>query len=109
MVAVTIRPHIASDPAALPRPSARVATVAKILECDPSDVRRMIRKGDLEAHVKGVRGVRVFLDSVADYQARLTIKPSAERTVIHKSKPRSAPSTAAFRAAMAGAKAKGIV
>src|SRR5690242_18406488 len=77
--AVTHQPrqqfHLADDPAVYVRPSARVATVARLLECDPGDIRRLIAVGQLEAHGKGKRGVRVFLDSVQAYQERLTVIP----------------------------------
>jgi hypothetical protein len=76
---MNIRPHIASDPAAFLRPSARVARVAEILDCDERDVRRMIEEGDLEAHGKGKRGVRVFLDSVSDYQASRILAVKGKR------------------------------
>ena len=50
------------------RRSARVSTVAEILDCDESQVRRLLKTGALEAHRVGKRGVRVFLDSVSRYQ-----------------------------------------
>lgn len=100
--------HIAQDPASYVRPSARVATVATLLECDPGDIRRLIASGQLEAHGKGKRGVRVFLDSVQTYQERLTVIPKV-RQAPARPRPRSAASTSAHRAAMAGLRAKGIV
>ncbi|HEX4027483.1 MAG TPA: helix-turn-helix domain-containing protein, partial [Rhizomicrobium sp.] len=63
---------------ALVRPSARVSRVADLLDCDESEVRRLIDGGELQAHGLGKRGVRVFLDSVAAYQAvkhRITKSP----------------------------------
>lgn len=105
-----IRPHIALDPASAPRPSAKVTTVAELLDCDPGDVRRLVKTGDIEAHGKGKRGVRVYLDSVRAYQDLQRKVPTAERkTVIHKPKHRSSASTASFRAAMAGLAAKGLL
>lgn len=106
---MSLRPHIALDPADAPRPSARVATVAGILDCDESDVRRLVRAGELEAHGKGIRGIRVFLDSVRAYQDRQA-KPLPPRSpgLVHRPKPRTQASTAAFRSAMAGLKAKGL-
>lgn len=107
---MNVRPHIAHDPSLLPRPSARVARVAELLDCDESDIRRLIRCGQLEAHGKGVRGVRVFLDSVRDYQDRRAIDAISGPAAPPKAKSRrTAASTAAYRAAMAGLKAKGIV
>ena len=102
-------PPLSYEAAALVRASARVATVAGLLDCHPSDIRRLVDAGELQAHTKGTRGVRVFLDSVADYQARQarhprgTRKPAAARP---HGKPPAA--TAAFRRAMAGLKAKGL-
>lgn len=106
---MTARLHIAADPATAVRQSARVATVAAMLDCHPSDVRRLIVAGELETHGKGVRGIRVFLDSVAAYQERQT-KPLPKRApaLINKPKAPAPASTASFRAAMAGLKAKGL-
>ena len=105
---MTLRPAIALDPGAYVRQSARVATVAGLLDCHPGDVRRLVDAGELEAHGKGVRGVRVYLDSVTDYQERRARPAKANQQVIHKPKARAAASTAAFRAAMAGLQAKGL-
>ncbi len=106
---MTQRAHLAADPAAYLRPSARVASVAEYLDCNPGDVRRLIDDGELEAHGKGVRGIRVYWDSVAEYQARKTIKAKRKPAVIPKAKPRAPASTSSFRSAMAGLRAKGIV
>lgn len=105
---MNMRPRLADDPAAYVRPSARVARIAELLDCDPGDIRRLIAYGELEAHGKGVRGVRVYLDSVQDYQARRAVVPRLAPAVPKKTKPRAPASTAAYRAAMAGLKAKGI-
>lgn len=50
------------------RPSARIKTVAKLLDCNQSQVRELVTSGALESHRIGKRGWRVFLDSVAAYQ-----------------------------------------
>lgn len=109
---MTFRPSLATDPAdapRAPRQSKRVAWVAEHLDMHPGDVRRLVDRGELEAHGTGVRGIRVFLDSVADYQERQAKSPKVSPTpIIHKPKARSAASTAAFRAAMAGLRAKGL-
>lgn len=52
------------------RRSVRVRTVAEILDCDESQVRRLVAERALEAHPFGKRGIRVYLDSVTDYQLR---------------------------------------
>lgn len=107
---VTLRPHIALDPASAPRPSAKVATVAEMLDCDQGDVRRLVKAGEIEAHGKGKRGIRVFLDSVRGYQDRQTKAATGSRQgLIHKPKARAQASSARFRAAMAGLSAKGLV
>ena len=104
---MTVRPHIALDPADAPRPSARVATVAGILDCDESDVRRMVVAGTLEAHGHGIRGIRVYLDSVRAYQEAKVIIPKGEKA---KPRPRKAPvSAAAHRAAEAALRQSGII
>lgn len=103
--------HIAYDPASTVRPSARVRTVAAMLDEHEREIRRMLKDGELEGHGKGARGVRIYLDSVAAYQQRRAIAVPVGRKLPTASKPpRPAPaSTAAHRAAMAGLKAKGII
>lgn len=54
------------------RKSAKIATVAELMECTVSDIYKLVRNGELECHGKGLRGVRIFLDSVARYQQRQT-------------------------------------
>lgn len=51
------------------RPSARVKTAAALLDCDESHIRLMLKSGQLEGHRIGVRGVRVYVDSIAALQA----------------------------------------
>ncbi|HWU54800.1 MAG TPA: helix-turn-helix domain-containing protein, partial [Rhizomicrobium sp.] len=63
-----------------PRPSARVKTVAKLLEIDASQVRRMVADGSLEAHRIGKRGIRIFLDSVQAWQDATIIQPTRSLT-----------------------------
>lgn len=101
---MTARATLPVDPAALSsvRPSARVRTVADILDCDESQVRRLILAKKLETHGLGKRGLRVYLDSVRDYQAGKEPAP----------KPKSVPSKAGRAAhlhAMAELRARGIV
>jgi len=57
-----------SEAARAVRPSARIKTVAKLLDCNQSQVRELVVIGALEAHRIGKRGWRIFLDSVAAYQ-----------------------------------------
>lgn len=72
----------------LVRNSARVATVARMLDCDASQVRRLIRCGALEFHRVGKRGIRIYLDSVAAYQEAQTdhpgSRPKAPRKLVKK-------------------------
>lgn len=56
------------------RQSRKVATVAAALELEESQVRRLVETGQLEAHGIGKRGLRIYLDSVAEYQARTARK-----------------------------------
>jgi hypothetical protein len=96
--------HIALPPDPEIRRSAKIATVAAMMDCDVTDIYRMIKKGELETHGKGKRGIRVFLDSVARYQERQT------KTVRDKLVPRRARAPgAAHRSAVAGLKAKGLL
>lgn len=53
----------------MPRPSWRIKKVAAVLDCDLSQVSRMVKNRQLEAHKVGKRGVRVYVDSVRAYQA----------------------------------------
>lgn len=57
------------------RPSARVSTVAQLLGDDPRQIRRMVARGDLEAHRQGKRGIRIYLDSVEAWQRGNPLKP----------------------------------
>ena len=91
------------------RPSARVARVAALLDMHDSDIRRMVKKGELEAHGKGVRGMRVYLDSVRDFQKRRD-RREGDRSDLVTQKPRIKTQVhrAAFQEAMAGLRAKGL-
>jgi excisionase family DNA binding protein len=71
---MTARPH-PTDATPRPRQSVKVATVAAMLECDDSTVRRLVRDGQLQAHRTGKRGIRVYLDGVATYQAAHDVIP----------------------------------
>lgn len=85
---MTLRAALAPDQAAFVRQSVRVARVAELLDCADSDVRRLIDRGELEAHGIGKRGVRVYLDSVGDYQARR--RRRARKPLEVRPKPRTA-------------------
>lgn len=92
------------------RPSARVRTVAKLMEEDDSEVRRMVARGDLEAHRKGKRGIRIYLDSVADFQRRRELAPvGSHRLAAFDTGPERAITNAGHRAAMASLRKDGIV
>jgi hypothetical protein len=106
---MTFRPHIAGNPADAPRRSGKVKAVAEILDMAQSHVRQLIESGELETHGVGKRGVRVYLDSVADYQqrkARTYAQPPLRRPPERKPKPAS---LAAHRAALASLKAAGCL
>src|SRR5262245_48136763 len=107
---MTFRPYIAADPAAAPRPCATVKAVAAILAVDQSQVRRLVQTGELEAHTVGKRGVRIFLDSLVDYQQRKTRQPIRGAAGAPKPKIRRNPaSTAAHRQALAVLRANGCL
>jgi hypothetical protein len=103
---MTAASHIAALPTMV-RPSARVARVAGLLDCDESDVRRMLRSGELEGHSKGVRGKRVYLDSVATYQESRAIVPEVRGPA--PTAKRITVSSAAHRAAAASLRESGIL
>ena len=90
-----------------PRPSAKVKTVAEMLDADPAIVRRLVDKGELESHTIGKRGVRIYLDSVADYQDR-QMRQIAKRETRSEKRERRQSTRAAARAAIAGLKAWGV-
>lgn len=92
------------------RESRRVATIAAMLELDESQVRRLVDEGELEAHRIGKRGLRVYLESVAAYQARQA-RP-ATRKLEHRARvnaARRAVATSAHRFAMAELEKAGIL
>lgn len=89
-----------------PLQSARVRHVANLLDCDDSQIRRLVANGELEAHNVGRRGVRIFLSSVKDYQDR-KIMPAAP--YLRPAAPRRKASSSAHRAAMAELQRDGIV
>lgn len=80
-----------------PRPSARVGKVAQMLDCDESQIRRMIKSGQLTGHRIGKRGWRIFLDSVAEFQTHGGA-PLAPRYSTRDNKSVSQPSRACRRA-----------
>lgn len=92
-----------------PRPSAKVRTVAAILDAHESDIRRMVDDGTLEAHGKGKRGVRVYLDSVADYQARKARGPRRQAQAAELPKARRRVHLAAHSAAVERLRARGLM
>lgn len=52
------------------RRSVRIGTLAADLDCDESQIRELLEKGEIEGHGLGTRGVRVYVDSVIAYQER---------------------------------------
>jgi excisionase family DNA binding protein len=88
------------------RRSARVSTVARLLDCDESQVRRLVRAGTLEAHRIGKRGLRIFLDSVATYQ-EARAEPSAQSLVMTRQ--RRAAARSSHIAAIAKLRARGLL
>jgi len=104
---MTLRPALAADPAALVRPVARVRTVAELLDCDESDVRRMVADGTLEAHSYGIRGIRIYLDSVRAYQESRQIVPKAPKAKLRSA--RAAAARAVYSASEDALRKSGIL
>lgn len=104
---MTARATFPTADAASPRPSARIGRVAELLDCDESDVRRMLRDGELEGHGKGIRGKRVYLDSVAAYQQSRTIAPKVPKHRLRAQ--RSSVSRAAQGGAVAALRKAGLL
>lgn len=59
------------------RQSLRVRRVAQLLDMDMGSVYKLIKRGELEAHKSGTRGMRIYADSLQDFQTRRRINPSA--------------------------------
>jgi len=85
------------------RPSWRVRRVAADLDCDATQVRRLVYSGQLEAHRIGKRGIRVYLDSLKAYkEAR-----SLGRPVLPRPAPRAI-ATPGYLEAMAYLRKRGM-
>jgi excisionase family DNA binding protein len=100
-------PALAAVPAAFVRPSARVIRVMELLDVDESTVRRLIDRGEIEAHGVGKRGIRVYLDSVRDYQDARAIPPKGGKPKLKAQ--RSDVARAAHRGAEAALRKSGII
>ena len=92
------------------RESRRVATVASALDMDEFQVRALIDAGELEAHGIGKRGIRVYLDSVRDYQERNVKAAKAQRSQrIATARHRRQTGNASHQTAMAELRRHGVV
>ncbi len=88
------------------RPSARVSAVAQMMDCDQSQVRRLVKTGALESHRVGKRGLRIFLDSVAVYQESRTeqiVRPREQKQQTH------AIARESYKDALATLRARGLL
>src|SRR5262245_20868478 len=102
----TTRLHVAGNPLDAPRPSGTVKAVAEVIGAHPATVDRLVDSGALEGYQLGKR-IRVYWDSVADYQGRNGIKPTAKAPDSPPPKHRPKPaSIAAHRAAVASMDAR---
>lgn len=52
------------------RASVRPATAAERLDCDRSQVYRLVRAREIEGHRIGKRGLRIYIDSLEAYRRR---------------------------------------
>jgi excisionase family DNA binding protein len=100
-------PALAADPAVFVRPSARVIRVMELLDVDESTVRRLIDRGEIEAHGVGKRGIRVYLDSVRGYQDARAVPPKGGKPKLKAQ--RSDVARAAHRGAEAALRKSGII
>jgi excisionase family DNA binding protein len=89
------------------RRSIRVRTAAVILDCDETQIRALLRSGQVEGHRIGTRGVRVYLDSLDAYRERRAIVPAVADNMERKRG--AVRQSAAHREAMAQAKEWGIL
>lgn len=108
-----MRPRLAELAGPDMRESRRVRTVAAMLDADETTVRRLIETGELESHTIGKRGVRVYLDSISDYQARQARTarprpPDQGQAAMRRPRPAAA-SSAAHSAAKAWLRSQGIL
>lgn len=88
--------------------SLRVATVAAILDCDETMVRRLVAQGKLRAHRLGKRGIRIYLSSIDAYRQSLEISPPRQRPEANAPTRRKQRPSAAQLQAMAHLKSLGI-
>jgi excisionase family DNA binding protein len=72
------------DPA--PRQSVRPSTVAELLVVSRLTVYKLIKTGELQAHAISARGVRVYLDSVEEFQRRHVILSTADQRALRLAK-----------------------
>lgn len=89
------------------RLSVRVAKVAKALDMDEANVRRLVNDGELEGHRAGKRGIRIYVDSVEEYRRRNHLGPKQPEPPQPKPQRKRGP-TAAAREALAALKAAGV-
>ena len=91
---------------AMVRPSARVSAVAQMMDCDQSQVRRLVKTGALESHRVGKRGLRIFLDSVAAYQESRTERIVCPR---EQKQQKRAIARKSYKDALATLRARGLI
>jgi hypothetical protein len=91
------------------RPSIRIAKLAEAWDCDISQIRDLIKAGELEAHGIGRRGVRVYVDSANGYQTKKTRQPKTTNAPLAHLKPkRRTADDAQHKAAMAVLRRQGL-
>src|SRR5262249_21379312 len=93
------------------RLSVRIERVCKVLDVSPRQVGKLIAAGEIEAHKIGARGIRVYLDSLADFRERQKIVPKGRRNkaLPPVRPPPSAASRAAHNAAVAELRKMGLL
>lgn len=90
------------------RRSLRVAKVADLLDTEPSQIRKLLKAGELDGHRIGKRGLRVYVDSIEAYQQRNQVgAAAAPPTSLSRPHHKRGPSAAA-RAALASLRVAGI-
>ncbi|WP_167771619.1 helix-turn-helix domain-containing protein [Bradyrhizobium niftali] len=90
------------------RSSVRVSKAAELLEVDICTIYRAIRSGDIEAHFVGKRGIRVFADSLRNYQERNLVAPRS-RSKSSRQRPRSRPHSVQYQEAEAFLRDQGVL
>lgn len=103
--------RIADDPAVAMgvRPAVRVKKAAALLDMNEAHVRELVDRGELESFRIGRRGIRIYLDAIADYQKRGARRARAGVPGVDAGPRRNVTSSAKYREAVAALRRMGVL